>query len=624
MLPAARRCLLLVLALGGMSAGEAVSASATLIAQADALGLAADPVWLALLHVPAADSGASQVDDPAFFLAAEGRVDPGAELRADLAAFLEPPGSGSHAVDRFPARFAWLCHRLGLDPASLPVPACTAFEEAYARLAPRSAALVFPAAYMNTPASMFGHTLLVVRSGYRTGMLAQAINYAAVTGEDGGLAFAVKGVCGGYPGYYSLMPYAQKLQEYGAIDQRDIWEYELALDPADIRRLLLHVWEMRGIASDYWFFDENCSYGLLALLDASRPGLNLRQRAGAWVIPLDTVRVASSAGLVRAVEWRPSLATQVRCAAKQLPEADADCAAAVAEGDVGPAEAGLELPADRRAAILELAALVLQSRQGRGRIDLPDYQSRLIATLQARSNLGDQPAGAQPLRPARPDLGHASGRLLVGVGRDEALGYVDLGWRPAYHELADPEAGYDDGAQIAFCDLQLRWYEAEPRPRMKRLDAIALRSLTPLDRFYRAPSWRADIGLVDEAASNADDQHRLDAFGRLGVGLAAGGGSVTGYAFLDLEGRVSPADGLPAAGLGPTAGAVWRAAERLSVLPEAGWHQFVGQRDDPCWNASLKLRWSLDRDNAMLLEGVRSRTWGADVAELSLRWMRYF
>ena len=33
----------------------------------------------------------------------------------------------------------------------------------------------------------------------------------------------------------------------------------------------MHTYEMDKIYSDYYFFDENCSYDLLFLLDAARP-----------------------------------------------------------------------------------------------------------------------------------------------------------------------------------------------------------------------------------------------------------------------------------------------------------------------------------------------------------------
>jgi hypothetical protein len=46
----------------------------------------------------------------------------------------------------------------------------------------RSVAIAFPTAYMNTPASMFGHTLLVVRS--RKDMDSEARFWASVASSE--------------------------------------------------------------------------------------------------------------------------------------------------------------------------------------------------------------------------------------------------------------------------------------------------------------------------------------------------------------------------------------------------------------------------------------------------------
>jgi hypothetical protein len=74
--------------------------------------------------------------------------------------------------------------------------------------------LVFPTAYLNQPSSMFGHTFLRIdRNGQddRSRLHSYAINYGAVTGNDGGVMFAFKGLMGGYPGTVSIMPYYKKV-----------------------------------------------------------------------------------------------------------------------------------------------------------------------------------------------------------------------------------------------------------------------------------------------------------------------------------------------------------------------------------------------------------------------------
>ena len=114
-------------------------------------------------------------------------------------------------------------------------------------------------------------------------------------------------------------PYYDTIKRYGDWESRDIWEYQLALDPDAVDLLLAHLWELRGVEFDYYFFDENCSYQILALIDAARPDLRLHEQFRGWVIPADTVRaVVAEPGLVEGTAFRPSAGTQLRAAARQL------------------------------------------------------------------------------------------------------------------------------------------------------------------------------------------------------------------------------------------------------------------------------------------------------------------
>jgi len=158
---------------------------------------------------------------------------------------------------------------------------------------------------------MFGHTLIRIDSAENSSLLSYAINYAATGDDINGLLFAFKGIFGFYRGYFSILPYYQKVKEYGDIDHRDMWEYRLDLTKDEVNLMMLHLWELQGIYSDYFFFDENCSYTLLFLLDAARPELKLTDRFGLWVMPVDTIRVMTENSLIEEVVYRPSKSTKI-------------------------------------------------------------------------------------------------------------------------------------------------------------------------------------------------------------------------------------------------------------------------------------------------------------------------
>ncbi|MFB6259938.1 MAG: DUF4105 domain-containing protein, partial [Thiohalorhabdaceae bacterium] len=109
----------------------------------------------------------SRADDPDFFFADAGKHDPGAELTATLRAFFRPAASHQpveqgeegeqHPQCAFPARYRWLKRQLAFDPGRLPEQPCPRFDWWREQLDADGVTLVFPAAYLNNPSSLFGH-----------------------------------------------------------------------------------------------------------------------------------------------------------------------------------------------------------------------------------------------------------------------------------------------------------------------------------------------------------------------------------------------------------------------------------------------------------------------------------
>jgi len=458
------------------------------------------PEWRTLLHYKRGLFGdRSLVDDPAFFASPEGRKGPQAELEATIRAFFEPmPAEGKHPVCRWIGRFEWLKEQLQIDLSTLPVPVCEPFEEILTQVQPESVVIAFPTAHMNSPASMYGHTLLVVDSVHDSKLLSRAVNYAGMTDTAFGPLYAVKGIFGFYKGYYSILPYYAKLQEYSDVNSRDIWEYRLNLNADEIKRLVQHIYELENIYSDYYFFDENCSYNLLFLLDVARPGLDLTDKTGLWVIPLDTLREIEKAGLVDSVEFRPSKSTKIGHIASKLGVDQQKAAIAIAAGELDPVVV-LESDATPTESILvcDLASEYLQYRYFERQLLQEEYAPRFRRILEVRSQLGEADEDAlTPPRPIQPEFGHRSIRSSAGGGALDDAGYAEFRFRPVYHDLLDNADGYLPGSQIIFGEVDLRYYTRNDKLELEKLTFFNIMSLAPRDRFFSQTSWRVDTSLM--------------------------------------------------------------------------------------------------------------------------------
>ncbi|MDX1800968.1 MAG: DUF4105 domain-containing protein [Marinobacter sp.] len=485
--------------------------------------LATDPVWLALGHYRPDTFGGtytSQADDVGFFISPQGKHSPRAELIATLIAIQQPGGGDSNARCRFPARDRWLRSKLEL-PAN-PV-ACTAYQSWRQDLNTESVTLVFAASYLNSPSSMFGHTFLRLdppSDDQDTNLLlASTISYAAdAAAHDSELLFAYRGIFGGYPGITSIQPYYEKIRQYSDIENRDLWEYRLNLTPDEVDWMLAHAWEIHDINFDYYFFDENCAYRLLALIDVARPGTNLLDKVTTHAIPSDTVRWVVDKGLVSNVHYRPSAFTRVRYALDELPPHDRDLAGAIADGYVAvEAPDVTDLAPQRRAHLLDATYDYVRYQadaEGWPR----DYAAPLShALLAARSQIDDSSPPPSPPTPAiRDDQGHDTMRIGLTGGREAGRSYAQLTVRPAYHDELDPPGGYRPGAQLQFLRLDARYYTDNDSLDLQQLTAVNIRSLTPRDSFFTPWSWQVGVGARRTEA--ADGDHPLAPYLAGGVG----------------------------------------------------------------------------------------------------------
>ncbi len=478
-----------------------------LIENARALDLGYHPEWLKLGHyLPAKnDNGyVSLADSRNFFNARNGKHAPRQELEATIRAFFSPPQQNEtlqHPQCQFIARYQWLKRQLHIDPRRLAEQECPRFDQWYQAINPDQITLIFPAAYMNNPSSMFGHTLLRIdmpEQSERTRLISYAINFAAQTDETNGVIFAIKGLSGGYPGGFSIMPYYEKVKEYNNLENRDIWEYQLNFNREEIRRLLEHIWELGQVRFDYYFFDENCSYQLLAVLDVARPGLELAERFPAWAIPSDTLRVVTEQqGLLKKVVFRPSGASRLQHRLTQLNAEEQVLAHQLATGAIATdAKQLAQLAEGRRVQVLEIGYDYLQYLFNSSALPRDTVSGRSLKLLKARSRI-TSPSGDSPLVEPhiRPDQGHRSNRLAMGLGRQWEQDYLELKLRPAYHDLLDPADGYTRGAQINFFNFSLRRpLDGSQALKLEKFTLLDIVSVAPRNRFFSPRSWKIATG----------------------------------------------------------------------------------------------------------------------------------
>lgn len=595
--------------------------------QAIAMQLWQAPHWHNLLHYESAgwlasDRVESQVDDAAFFLSPEGASDPRAELLATIEALFAAAVADEHAQCRFVARYSWLQQELGAAP--LPRVECPLYAQWRGLIRAERAALIFPTYHLNSPSSMFGHTLLRLDPQPSPGWsewLSFAVNFGAeVPAGDNSLFYAFKGLFGGYQGRFNVEPYYKKIKEYSQIDNRDIWEYELDLDPVETDRLVQHLWELKEIDFAYFFFDENCSYRVLELLEVARPGLDLTSGFVISAIPVDTVRAIGRSGLITRAQRRPSKAAQLRQRLAQIPaQWRAQIPRLAADPSRREAAWFVALERQHQAQLVEAAYGYLRYTQTRKARD-PDAALRSFALLGAMQQLAaDLPPIPAPAPALAPERAHASTRAGLGWLQRDGESYATANLRMAFHSLEEFGEGLLPGAQINLGNAVVRGNGARGI-QLEQFDLVDIVSLSPRDAFFRSPSWQVRTGWERQRSGSRDALAAQVSGGIGGAWQPLPGHLSYVLATARLEANPAFAKALVPA-LGITAGNAFnqgRHGLRLSLSSE----HFSNGAD------RTQLQWlhhiSVNRSHAVALRAQYHWRNGLNYSELALAYHAYF
>ncbi|MCA1827830.1 MAG: DUF4105 domain-containing protein [Myxococcales bacterium] len=586
--------------------------------------LAEERGWIGLVHYERGLFGGWHSEaSSSFFLSPRGADDPAGELDATLASFFSADGQC-----RFPARMAWLNSRLHFDFARLPLASCPKFEEFFGKIGARSITMVFSSYFLSSPASAFGHTLLRfdrtdgAEAGKHFELLDYGVNYSANVDTENALVYAVKGLLGVFPGQFSAIPYFYKVREYNDFESRDLWEYDLALTPQQVALVVAHIFELGATRFPYYYISRNCSYWLLAALEAAVPELDLLSHVGHVAVPADTVKALDSVpGLVRAVHYRPSIRSQFRRRAAELSGPELAQVAKLADEPW--------LTPVQRARVLDAELDLVDLRYGRGLLLGTDAPAMKLKQdlLERRSAVPVQSEELKPLPPlSQPDRGHGSMRVGLGGGGSTDTGeFAIFDFRLALHDLLDPVAGYPELAKLEFLPMRFRYNVRAQTLWLESAWLADVASVAPMDRFDQPLTWKMRAGALTLRDAGCN--------GCLAGAFETGGGAsiaffddklallATGDATIVATPHLQGPSGWPARlGIGPSGAVRARLGDRLVMLGSAQWQYLPGAQPRSLFKLDASLRVALHGDLALSAELCRIPF----ATELTLGVFKYF
>lgn len=539
--------------------------------------------WNLLLHYR---SEKSEVDSADFFISKEGPENPLEELKQNINAAEENQKVGFHKEDyrcAFPARTQFLLEQKLISPKKVK---CERLEEFEAKMGDLQIWIIFAASFPNNPASVFGHTFLRIKTRPQSktpDLLDYGVNFAANTpSTDGTLAYAWKGLMGGYKGYYSISPYYEKVLEYAEVESRDMWEFELPLTHDERERFSLHLWELLNNSwFDYFFLDENCSYQLFWPINYARPSLKLIDSKALFWTPAETVRkLVDQFQSFNEIKNRVSVKARFVLQKEHLTSDEQDSLNKIITN-----KKQIEEETSVDVSNTYLAYLEWQKSK-EGKIDSLQFDR----ALRARAKLPVKAPTEWQTTLSNPLLAHDSRLVAIKANRD----WASLEAAPFSHHQLKNDGGFIPFSEFEFFKLNIRYDFDRKKGFMNRFDYFHVSALNPVDSLDHSLSWRVNI---------ASDQRSHFVEGGAGYGLGFWNQQAIAYSLLKGEIHfMNHGDHKWSPGPALEVGAVQRFHKIKNQLKsELFYSEFIRE-----WKSSFATGYSLTRNQVFTLQALHS------------------
>lgn len=462
--------------------------------------------WRRLLY---ASSGDSLVDDTAFFLGNS------PSLQNEWFAFKElltaADAQDSLVPCRFPARTKFMVKQLGMRAYNFSH--CRDYLAFKAELDVDQVSIVFPTSYFGDPASMFGHTMLKFQKRGQQSPLGHAVSFGAKITDPPGISYALKGIFGLYPGYFSVVPYYEAMNLYREREDRDLWVLDLSLSQQQVELLTDHLWELRATRIDYYFFTENCAKLLIDFLAVAEPTIEPSEFKGAWLVPIDVVNYLHQLGLVNRENYLASLSQRIFHQYHQL---------SASSQEKLPFASGIKEAAyeslDRldQARLINLWADLVRYKFQKGDLDRRAYAHQYLQTLHLRSKTEIRLQSYEPSPTYSLLRGHYPRLLAYGIAQGEYSGGY-LRFRPVLHGVGDSSEGFNAHMILSILDTRLAFFDGQV-------------VVQQMDLFHLA-NWGSYIKVIPSLSWEVLGQYQRDPGGLVLeylLGRTWGGGALMG------------------------------------------------------------------------------------------------
>jgi len=459
-------------------------------------------IWHSLLHLD--KTGSPSINTPRFLLS-HGDFSPQKELDKTIEVLLNDKKS----VCKYPARFLWLKSELNL-PIEFRDSECSGFEEYIQKTSPKDLKLVFVSEQVESPSSMMGHVFFKLEGAVASGEKREnAVSFFTVIDTFNIPYLVVKSTITGMDGYFILSPYKNQIDRYLNLEDRNIWEYELALDDEQKKLIYHHFWELKDIDITYLFTGFNCATivdDMLAIADE-----NYKDGFYLWVTPKDVIKRAHKKGVIKKAKMTPSIGWELRMLGDSLDSDTIQNIKEILKNRDMEALGSFEFSQDEQKRHLEknliLAYTNFLDKAGE---KFSDAQ-RLAIADKSKSDKAFEVDLSKYKNPIKsPNSSKISFRKGLGNG-----GFDELSFLPASNELHDDNRQYFGESSLKIGEISLS--KNKSNVKLERLELFSMSSLTPWDSMTNSISKEFFMGIENQYDSKLQKHQVFNT--KIGFGL---------------------------------------------------------------------------------------------------------
>lgn len=564
----------------------------------------------------------SDVVSPEFFFSSTGRDNPEAELKEAIRIY-GSMSDGLYGKMQLPAQCAFPARQKVIEKLlghRFPTRSCPTLEKWKETLRANRVSLVYVGAYAGNPASIAGHTFIRLSSRFRDDagregldLLSYSVGFTARTdSRDGRAMFMLKGLSGGYPGFYDIEPHYMKVGLYNNSESRDLWEVPLNLSSTEVDLLIDLIWEYTFNAEiPYYFIGQNCSYRVLKLLEIVRSNLSLSESFWFEVLPAETVREALRTELAEPrFKFRASVKRRLALKRAILsPPKKAQYERAK--------KSLIETRQVEDSTVLDALLDFWLYQNYQVQTHLPQAQRDIMEATYIQTAQWAKPsqftASQEDIRQqyhlSPPFMGHRPRWLELGAKGGEFQPRYELSGRLGMHPSWSPDSSYQEIFHLEYLGIDLVWQE-----QVMRLQNLWLAKVQSLEDYLdsdRQSSWAMAIKWSKECQICEQESGAMLASGSWGWALKMGG--FTGAFLPEVELGVWSSDQLTAF-LAPGIRVIGRILiERWVFHGEGVWHWLQNRRDE---NLEARLGYMMNKNNQLFIK--------SDLSSLDLSWVYFF